>query len=98
MHAVSSQFNFDLEQSCSGLVIVDPHGVPKENGIQIKSSRHDFKDDGLETDTVLGEVVIARKPCKIPTDSRKVDSFCFWLHSLIKQNRLWQWCTQCWLI
>ncbi|KAK0232473.1 RNA dependent RNA polymerase-domain-containing protein [Armillaria nabsnona] len=73
MRAVSSQFNFELEQSCSGLVVIDPHGVLEENEIQVKSSRHDFKaDDGFETDTVLGEVVIARNPCKIPTDSRKV--------------------------
>lgn len=73
MHAVSSQFNFELEQSCSGLVVVDPYGVLEENEIQVKSSRHEFKtDDGFEADTVLGEVVISRNPCKIPTDSRKV--------------------------
>ncbi|KAK0468511.1 RNA dependent RNA polymerase-domain-containing protein [Armillaria novae-zelandiae] len=73
MHAVSSQFNFELEQSCSGLVVIDLYGVLEENEIQVKSSRHEFKtDDRFEADTVLGEVVIARNPCKIPTDSRKV--------------------------
>ncbi len=77
MRAVSSQFNFELEQSCSGLVVIgascqpyltfvsdcdheDPHGVLEENEIQVKSSRHEFKaDDGFETDTVLGEVVVS---------------------------------------
>ncbi|KAK0480935.1 RNA dependent RNA polymerase-domain-containing protein [Armillaria novae-zelandiae] len=59
MYAVSSQFNFELEQSCSGLVVIDPYGVLEENEIQVKSSRHSFKtDDGFETDTVLGEVVV----------------------------------------
>lgn len=38
-----------------------------------KSSKRNLRTaDGLETDTIMGDVLITRHPCKLPTDVQKV--------------------------
>ncbi|KAF8163532.1 RNA dependent RNA polymerase-domain-containing protein [Crassisporium funariophilum] len=62
-----------VEQSLNAFVVPDPFGVLGENEIQVKSSKRNLKtEDGLLTDILLGDVLLTRNPCKVPTDVRKV--------------------------
>ncbi|KAJ7770564.1 RNA dependent RNA polymerase-domain-containing protein [Mycena metata] len=69
----ATHFRYEVAQSASAFVVPDFWQVLGENEIHFKSSRREFQsDDGLETDTVLGDVLMTRNPCKVPTDVRKV--------------------------
>lgn len=69
----SSNIRFEVKQSASAFVVPDPYGVLGPDEIQIKSSHRNLVGiDGLETDIILGDVLITRNPCKVPTDVRKV--------------------------
>ncbi|KAF7973846.1 hypothetical protein HWV62_14138 [Athelia sp. TMB] len=71
----TSKFRIDVPMSCSALLIPDPYGVLEENEIQVKSSSREFvTPDGMKTDIILGDVLLARNPCKLPTDARKVQA------------------------
>ncbi|KAF9561155.1 hypothetical protein CPC08DRAFT_689324 [Agrocybe pediades] len=64
---------FEIAQSCSALAIPDPYGVLGPNEIQVKSSTRNLKlEDGTLSDTILGDVLVTRDPCKGPCDVRKV--------------------------
>ncbi|KAG6895076.1 hypothetical protein C0992_003241 [Termitomyces sp. T32_za158] len=53
--------------------VTDPYSVLGPDEIHIKSSRRNFQmQHDILTDVVLGEVLITRNPCKLPTDVRKV--------------------------
>ncbi|KAJ7039848.1 RNA dependent RNA polymerase-domain-containing protein [Mycena alexandri] len=55
----STHFKYEVAQSASAFVVPDFWQVLGENEIHFKSSRREFQsDDGLETDTVLGDVLV----------------------------------------
>ncbi|KAJ3874138.1 RNA dependent RNA polymerase-domain-containing protein [Lentinula edodes] len=69
----AAKFNYVLTQSCSAFAVPDPFGVLGPDQIYFKNSRREFVNkDGIKTDIILGEVLITRNPCKVPTDVRKV--------------------------
>ncbi|KAF8189916.1 RNA dependent RNA polymerase-domain-containing protein [Mycena galopus ATCC 62051] len=69
----STHFRYEVVQSASAFVVPDCWDVLEENEIHFKSSRRQFLNaDGLETDAVIGDVLMTRNPCKVPTDVRKV--------------------------
>ncbi|KAJ6631174.1 RNA dependent RNA polymerase-domain-containing protein [Mycena sp. CBHHK59/15] len=66
-------FRYQVDHSASAIVVPDFLGVLGENEIHFKSSRREFLTaGGLETDIVIGDVLMTRNPCKVPTDVRKV--------------------------
>ncbi|KAJ6499604.1 RNA dependent RNA polymerase-domain-containing protein [Mycena vitilis] len=71
----SQHFKYDVLQSAGAFVVPDSWGVLEENQIHFKSSRREFTtDDGLETDTIIGDVLMTRNPCKVPSDVRKLQA------------------------
>jgi RNA-dependent RNA polymerase len=53
--------------------IPDTLGILEHGEIFFKHSRSEFQtSDGLGTDVLLGDVLITRYPCKLPTDVQKV--------------------------
>ncbi|KAF7350497.1 Dimethylaniline monooxygenase [Mycena venus] len=68
----ANRFKYEVVQSASAFVVPDIWNVLEENEIQFKSSKREFTNtDGLETDTVIGDILMTRNPCKVPTDVRK---------------------------
>ncbi|KAJ7054338.1 RNA dependent RNA polymerase-domain-containing protein [Mycena amicta] len=66
-------FNFDIQQSAGAFVVPDYLGVLGPEEIHFKSSKREFfQADGFPTDIVLGDVLMTRNPCKVPSDVRKV--------------------------
>ncbi|KAJ7430590.1 RNA dependent RNA polymerase-domain-containing protein [Mycena galericulata] len=69
----SQHFRYDVAHSASAFVVPDFWAVLREDEIHFKSSRREFKVIGdLETDIIVGEVLMTRNPCKVPTDVRKL--------------------------
>ncbi|KIK70157.1 hypothetical protein GYMLUDRAFT_34630 [Collybiopsis luxurians FD-317 M1] len=69
----TSKFNYVLPQSGTAFAVPDPYGVLEPDQIQFKSSRREFLTaDGTKTDIILGQVLMTRNPCKVPTDVRKI--------------------------
>ncbi|KAF7349229.1 Dimethylaniline monooxygenase [Mycena sanguinolenta] len=69
----STHFRYEVPQSASAFVVPDCWDVLHENEIHFKSSRRQFlNSEGVETDTVIGDVLMTRNPCKVPTDVRKL--------------------------
>ncbi|EED84473.1 predicted protein [Postia placenta Mad-698-R] len=67
------RYRVDVPQSCTAYIVPDPLGVLEPGQVHIKSSRRNLVDqDGRPTDIVLGEVLVTRHPCKVPTDVQKV--------------------------
>lgn len=55
------------------LPLSDILGVLKPGEVFYKSSRRNLRQtDGTETDIMLGDVLVTRHPCKLPTDIQKV--------------------------
>ncbi|KAF8067671.1 RNA dependent RNA polymerase-domain-containing protein [Lyophyllum atratum] len=66
-------FRYEVPHSALTFVVPDPYAVLGPDEIQVKSSHRNLTDlDGLLTDTILGDVLLTRYPCKVPTDARKV--------------------------
>ncbi|KAH9838676.1 RNA dependent RNA polymerase-domain-containing protein [Rhodofomes roseus] len=62
-----------VPMSCTAFVVPDPCNVLEPNEVHVKSSSRNLLDqDGMQTDLVLGEVLVTRHPCKLPTDVQKV--------------------------
>ncbi|GLB39244.1 putative RNA-dependent RNA polymerase [Lyophyllum shimeji] len=75
-------FRYELPQSAIAFVVPDPYSVLGPDEIQVKSSRRNLiSQDGLPTDMILGDVLLTRNPCKLPTDVRKVRAV---EHSLLR--------------
>ncbi|KAJ6628702.1 RNA dependent RNA polymerase-domain-containing protein [Mycena sp. CBHHK59/15] len=67
-------YRIDLPIGMSGMAFLVPDelGVLEAGEFFFKSSRHDIRTlDGLPTDTLLGDALITRHPCKLPTDVQK---------------------------
>ncbi|EGO05196.1 hypothetical protein SERLA73DRAFT_68825 [Serpula lacrymans var. lacrymans S7.3] len=67
------RYRVDVPMSCIAFMVPDPTGTLGPGEIHIKSSHPKFLcEDGTETDIVLGDVLLTRHPCKLPTDVQKV--------------------------
>ncbi|KAJ6486858.1 RNA dependent RNA polymerase-domain-containing protein [Mycena sanguinolenta] len=69
----SNHFRYEVVQSASAFVVPDCWDALEEGEIHFKSSRRQFlNSEGIETDIVIGDVLMTRNPCKVPTDVRKL--------------------------
>ncbi|KLO18824.1 hypothetical protein SCHPADRAFT_993271 [Schizopora paradoxa] len=66
------RFKMIVPMSCEALVIPDPIGVLGEGEVHIKRSHPMIGPDCFETEIVLGDVLVTRHPCKVPSDVQKV--------------------------
>ncbi|OSD08147.1 hypothetical protein PYCCODRAFT_1430316 [Trametes coccinea BRFM310] len=68
-----TKYRFAVPMSCAAFIVPDPFGVLGPNEIHVKCSRRDFVDPaGRKTDLVIGDVLVTRHPCKVPSDVQKV--------------------------
>ncbi|KAJ6598976.1 RNA dependent RNA polymerase-domain-containing protein [Mycena vulgaris] len=68
----SYRIDLPVGMSAMAFLIPDELGVLEPGEFFLKSSRHDFQTrDGLPTDMILGDALLARHPCKLPTDVQK---------------------------
>ncbi|CAL1696986.1 unnamed protein product [Somion occarium] len=68
----TNKYHFDVTQSCTAFVVPDPCGVLEPGEVHIKSSvRNLVNQNGDQTDIILGDVLLTRHPCKVPTDVQK---------------------------
>ncbi|KAI0075924.1 hypothetical protein K474DRAFT_1663689 [Panus rudis PR-1116 ss-1] len=68
----TGNFVIDVPQSCSCFVVPDPTGKLKPGEVHIRSSYRNLVDaEGNLTDLIMGEVLLTRSPCKVPTDVQK---------------------------
>ena len=52
---------------------LDTDGILEDGEVFFKSSRRQFRNpDGTDTDIYVGDVLVTRHPCKLPTDVQKV--------------------------
>ena len=62
---------FDVLWSVNDLL--DTDGILEDGEVFFKSSRRQFRNpDGTDTDVYVGDVLVTRHPCKLPTDVQKV--------------------------
>ncbi|KAK0468272.1 RNA dependent RNA polymerase-domain-containing protein [Desarmillaria tabescens] len=62
-------YRIDVPMSVTAFIVPDQDGELEEGEVFFKSSRRNLiGPDGLETDMILGEVLLTRHPCKLPTD------------------------------
>lgn len=67
------KYRVTVPMSCSAFVVPDPLGVLQEGEIHVKSSQRCLvKPDGQKSERVVGDVLVTRSPCKLPTDVQKV--------------------------
>ncbi|KAI0944787.1 hypothetical protein AcW1_001640 [Taiwanofungus camphoratus] len=67
------KFHIDVPMSCTAFIVPDPCNVLEAGEVHIKSSRRNLIDrNGKPTDLVLGDVLVTRHPCKVPSDCQKV--------------------------
>ncbi|KAI9063519.1 hypothetical protein FKP32DRAFT_1571651 [Trametes sanguinea] len=71
--AFKTRYQFAVPMSCAAFIVPDPFGVLGPNEVHVKCSRRDFLDpEGRKTDLVIGDVLVTRHPCKVPSDVQKV--------------------------
>lgn len=65
-------YRIDVPMSVTAFIVPDEDGELEEGEVFFKSSRRNLiGPDGLETDMILGDVLLTRHPCKLPTDAVK---------------------------
>ncbi|OBZ77695.1 RNA-dependent RNA polymerase 2 [Grifola frondosa] len=68
-----SDYHLPVEMSCSAVIIPDPYDVLGPGEVHVKSSHRNLVDqEGNYTDVIVGDVLVTRHPCKLPTDVQKV--------------------------
>ncbi|KAJ7781151.1 RNA dependent RNA polymerase-domain-containing protein [Mycena metata] len=68
----SYRIDLPVGKSAMAFLVPDELGVLEEGELFFKTSRHDLQTrDGLPTDILLGDALITRHPCKLPTDVQK---------------------------
>ncbi|KAG6907743.1 hypothetical protein DXG01_007543 [Tephrocybe rancida] len=73
VHNRTVKYRYTLTQSAIAFVVPDHCNVLGPDEIHVKSSGRKFTtQDGILTDLILGDVLLTRNPCKLPTDVRKV--------------------------
>ncbi|CCM00780.1 uncharacterized protein FIBRA_02822 [Fibroporia radiculosa] len=69
------KYQIEVSQSLSAVIVPDPCNVLRPGEIHVKSSQRNLVDqDGKRTDIILGDVLVTRHPCKVPTDVQKVQA------------------------
>ncbi|RDX50511.1 hypothetical protein OH76DRAFT_1348782 [Lentinus brumalis] len=73
IEGIIKDFHISVRLSAEAFIIPDPKGVLKEGEIHFKSTK-DLKDpvEHSQPHIILGEVLIYRNPCRLPSDVRKV--------------------------
>ncbi|KAH9916727.1 RNA dependent RNA polymerase-domain-containing protein [Epithele typhae] len=67
------RYRFAVPMSCSAFMVPDPLGVLEAGEIQIRSSECNLPDPrGVLQQCVVGEVLVTRHPCKVPSDVQRV--------------------------
>ncbi|KAG1757697.1 RNA dependent RNA polymerase-domain-containing protein [Suillus lakei] len=67
------RYKIEVPMSCVGWIVPDPSGTLAPDEVQILSKDSKFRcHDGTESNVVLGDVLLTRHPCKLPTDTQKV--------------------------
>ncbi|KAI0065260.1 hypothetical protein BV25DRAFT_1913873 [Artomyces pyxidatus] len=68
-----SKCRINVAMSCTAHIVPDPFGVLEEGEIHVKASSRILQlPDGRYSDKVVGDVLVTRNPCKLPTDVQKV--------------------------
>ncbi|KAJ7507906.1 RNA dependent RNA polymerase-domain-containing protein [Mycena galericulata] len=68
----SYRIDLPVGMSAMAFLVPDEYGVLEAGEFFFKSSRHVLQtQDGLPTDILLGDALITRHPCKLPTDVQK---------------------------
>lgn len=68
----SYRIDLPVGMSAMAFLVPDELGVLEPGEFFFRSSRHNFQTrDGLPTDILLGDALITRHPCKLPTDVQK---------------------------
>ncbi|KAL0067285.1 hypothetical protein AAF712_005683 [Marasmius tenuissimus] len=66
------QCKIEVPMSCTTFIQPDPRGFLDEGQVYFKSAhRNLLTKEGLVTDTIIGDVLVTRHPCKLPTDVQK---------------------------
>ncbi|KIJ21861.1 hypothetical protein PAXINDRAFT_95343 [Paxillus involutus ATCC 200175] len=67
------RYRLCVPMSCIAWIVPDPFGILAPDEVQILSQDASFLlPDGTKSHMVLGEVLLTRHPCKLPTDVQKV--------------------------
>ncbi|KAG7449112.1 uncharacterized protein BT62DRAFT_1073637 [Guyanagaster necrorhizus] len=62
-------YRIDVPMSVTAFIVPDEDSELEEGEVFFKSSKRNLiGPDGLETDMILGDVLLTRYPCKLPTD------------------------------
>ncbi|KAF6762282.1 RNA dependent RNA polymerase-domain-containing protein [Ephemerocybe angulata] len=65
-------YRVTVPMSATAFIVPDINGVLEEGEIFFKSSARNLQQpDGTTTDVLIGDVLLGRNPCKLPTDVRK---------------------------
>ncbi|KAF8913977.1 RNA dependent RNA polymerase-domain-containing protein [Gymnopilus junonius] len=65
-------YRIDVPMSASAFLVPDTLSILKPGEVFFKSSRRIFLlPDGTESDIFIGDVLVTRHPCKLPTDIQK---------------------------
>ncbi|KAI0264673.1 RNA dependent RNA polymerase-domain-containing protein [Gloeopeniophorella convolvens] len=68
-----SKYRILIPMSCSAFIVPDPLGVLEEGEIHVKcAERSLLRPNSTRSDRVIGDVLVSRNPCKLPTDIQKV--------------------------
>ncbi|KAF9569288.1 hypothetical protein CPC08DRAFT_701791 [Agrocybe pediades] len=67
-------YRIDVPMSASAFLIPDTSGLLQEGEVFLKSSRRELLTPHGETDIYVGDVLVTRHPCKLPTDIQKMKS------------------------
>ncbi|KAH7928507.1 hypothetical protein BV22DRAFT_1082792 [Leucogyrophana mollusca] len=67
------RYRLEVPMSLIAWIVPDPTGSLAPNEVHIISKECQFiMEDGTESNIILGDVLLTRHPCKLPTDTQKV--------------------------
>ncbi|KAF4602055.1 hypothetical protein EYR40_005257 [Pleurotus pulmonarius] len=65
-------YRIDVPMSLTAFIIPDPFGILQPGEVYFKASHQNLASpSGIDTDLILGDVLITRHPCKLPTDTQR---------------------------
>ncbi|KAF9485277.1 hypothetical protein BDN70DRAFT_627571 [Pholiota conissans] len=72
MKSYIKNYRIVVPMSASAFLVPDRDQVLEPGEVFFKSSRREFRTpEGMETDIYIGDVLVTRHPCKLPTDIQK---------------------------
>ncbi|KAF8581588.1 hypothetical protein K439DRAFT_1353522 [Ramaria rubella] len=72
LNSYIEKYKITVPRSCEAWIVPDPCGVLEAGEIFLKSSDNLIGQDGLSRDHLLGDVLVTRHPCRVPSDIQKV--------------------------